>query len=451
MHAPSNLKAEALAQQTIAQATASETGELSTGRSTVPHAPLALLATILFAALALFVLPATDWGGMVLYLAVVGVGALLLYQLGLKRVDPTFPAALFLLALIAKLIASVGRYWMIFDLYDGGSDTPLYYEHGQILAQYFRVFDFSIIENYRVRGEGTTMLAVITGIIYSVLPVNLSGSFFLFAALAFAGAVFCYQAARVAWPTANLRVYTLMIFFMPSLLFWPSSLGKDAWILCWSGLVLWGWASFMRRRQIVGLLWIALGLLMLELVRPHIAAFAGLSMGTAYLLYSSRGQRSIMIWLVGALVIGGLGFYMVQAGAAFLKLEEISFDSLQERVEYQQQQTTQGGSRFQAISIFSPRGLVEGLLTATVRPFPWEANSGQMLLISFETLGWLALCWSKRRNFWRQLRSIRNDPVTAFACCFAVVMLLALTSFGNFGIVVRYRVMALPYLWMLFI
>ena len=33
----------------------------------------------------------------------------------------------------------------------------------------------------------------------------------------------------------------------------------------------------------------------------------------------------------------------------------------------------------------------------------------------------------------------------------AVAMLLALTSFSNFGIVARYRVMAFPPLWMLFI
>lgn len=419
--------------------------------ASVPYVPLGFFAAILFAALALVLAPASEVGSALLYLGVVGVGAFFLYHLFLKRVDPTFPGALFLLALLVKLIASLGRYWMIFSLYDGGSDTPLYYEHGQILAGYFKLFDFSILETYTVRGEGTTMLATITGVIYTILPVSMMGAFFLFSGLAFAGTVCCYCAARVAWPTANLRVYTLFIFFMPSILFWPSSLGKDAWILCWSGLVAWGWVSFMRRHQVSGLLWIALALLLLQLVRPHIAAFCALAMGVAYLLYSTRGQRSVVAWFVGGVTVLGLAFYMIQAGTAFLKLEELSFDSLQERMSYQQQQTTQGGSKFEAVSIFSPLGLANGLLTATVRPFPWEANSAQMLIISFETIGWLAVCWGRRRNLVHRLRTIRSDPVAAFALCYAVVMLLALTSFGNFGIVARYRVMSFPFLWMLFI
>lgn len=420
-------------------------------RSTVPHAPLAALAALLFGALTLFVIPSAEWGSAILYLVVVAVAAFFLYQIGIKRVDPTFPGALFTLALLAKLIASVGRYWMIFTLYDGGSDTPLYHEHGQILAQYFRHFDFSIISTYQVRGEGTTMLAVITGLLYSILPVSMAGAFFFFAGLAFAGTVFCYRAARVAWPTADLRIFTLMLFFMPSVLFWPASLGKDAWILCWSGLVVWGWASFLCRGNALGLIWILLALLMLQLVRPHVAAFAGLAMGAAYLLYSTRGQRSVIAWFMGGVIVLGLAIYMVQAGASFLKLEDLSFDSLQERMTYQQQQTTQGGSRFDAVSIFSPVGLLYGLVTATLRPFPWEANSRQMLVISVETLGWLAIAWTQRKKFFQRLRGIRGDPVGAYALVFAIVMLLALTSFGNFGIVARYRVMAFPFLWMLFI
>ncbi len=415
------------------------------------YTPLVLLATLITVPAFFAIIPADEWSAASLYLVVLAIGALPLYHLGIKRVDPAFPATLFVLAFIIKILSGIARYWMVFDLYDGAADAPLYHEHGQILAQYFKVFDFSIIETYTVRGEGTTMLAHITGLLYTVMPVSMAGAFLFFAGLAFTGVVFCYRAARIAWPAANLGYYSLCVFFLPSILFWPAALGKDAWILCWSGVAVWGWASFTRRNNLLGLLWIGLALLLLQLVRPHIAAFLAIAMGAAYLLYSTRGQRSVLAWLVGGIVVVGLGIYMVQSGADFLELEELSTDALQARIEEQQQRTTQGGSRYETISIFTPTGLVMGLLTAAVRPFPWEANSLPILMTSLETMGWLLFCWLQRRAFLHNLRTLRGDPVRSFAFFYACIMLLALTSMGNFGIVARQRVMALPFLWMLFI
>lgn len=416
-----------------------------------PYSALVMLAILLTVPAILAVIPFDEWGAVFVYLAVCSVGVYLLYQCLLKRVDPKFPAALFTLAFLVKVLSSVARYWMVFDLYSGASDSTVYHQHGQILAQYFRIFDFSIMQSYVVRGEGTTMLAYITGFVYTVMPVSMAGAFFFFSTLAFIGTVLCYCAAREAWPEANLGLYTFCIFFLPSILFWPASLGKDAWILCWSGLAIWGWVTFIKRHKPVGLLWIVAALYLLQLVRPHVAAFVSISLGVAYLLYGTRGQRSIVTWLLGGVVVVLLGYFMVTSGAEFLKLDDLSAESLEARMQEQQVRTTQGGSGYQVVSIFSPIGFVQGLITSAVRPFPWEANSGQMLLTSLETIGWLFICWKQRRNFWHKLRNIRNDPVAAFALVYTVAMLLALTSLGNFGIVARQRVMALPFLWMLFI
>jgi hypothetical protein len=413
---------------------------------------LALLAALILTSAFLAVIPSTEWGAAAIYLAVISVGMFLLYRNGLKRVDPTFPTALFLLVFLVKLLSSVARYWMVYYLYNGMSDAAIYHQHGQILAQYFKVLDFSVIGTYVVRGEGTTMLAYITGLLYTIMPVSIAGAFFFFSGLAFTGTVLCYCAARVAWPEADLRYYTLCIFFLPSILFWPASLGKDAWVLCWSGVAVWGWVSFIRRQQMWGLLWIASALLMLQLIRPHIAALLALSIGAAYFLYSTvPGRRSIATWLVGGVAVIVLGYYMVQSGVGFLNLEDLSAESLELRIEEQQQRTSQGGSKYEPVSIFTPAGFVTGFVTTAVRPFPWEANGAPMLFTSLETIGWLFFCWAQRRAFWGKLRAIRHDPVAAFALCYTVGMLLALTSMSNFGIIARQRVMALPFLWMLFI
>lgn len=435
-----------------AQTDAGLTQPIQTSARTLnqPYGVFTFLAAILLIPAILMVVPSSEWAAVAVYLGVTSIGSFLLFHLLLKRVEPNFSASLYILAYLAKLLSCVARYWMVFDLYDGEADAPLYHQHGQILAQYFRVFDFSIMNTYVVRGEGTTMLAYITGFLYTILPVSMAGAFFFFSALAFSGAVLCYCAARVAWPKTDLRYYALCIFFLPSILFWPASLGKDAWILCWSGLAVWGWVCFIKQKRLSGLLCIIVALYLLQLVRPHVAAFVAISMAFAYLLYGTRGQRSVVTWLVGAVVLVVVGYYMVTAGAEFLQLKDLSVESLEARIQEQQQRTTQGGSRYKAVSIFSPTGFVVGLVTSAIRPFPWEARSVQMLFTSLETIGWLLFCWSRRRVFWQKLLGIRHDPVTVFALCYTVIMLLALTSLGNFGIIARERVMALPFLWMLF-
>ncbi|MEZ4617177.1 MAG: hypothetical protein R2867_16940 [Caldilineaceae bacterium] len=130
-----------------------------------------------------------------------------------KPIDPAFPGSLYLLALLASYLGCIVRYWTVVDYYDGASDAPLYHQHGLILAQYFKVFDFSIMDNYVVRGEGTTQLAYVTGFVYSLLPVSMAGAFFFFAMLAFVGSVIFYCAVRVAWPEAEIGYYRLASSF----------------------------------------------------------------------------------------------------------------------------------------------------------------------------------------------------------------------------------------------
>jgi hypothetical protein len=75
----------------------------------------------------------------------------------------------------------------------------------------------------------------------------------------------------------------------------------------------------------------------------------------------------------------------------------------------------------------------------------------QSLIASLETLVWLVFCFVQRRVFLSKMRSLRTDPVAAMALTYSVIVLLALTSIGNFGIIARQRVMMLPFLWMLFV
>ena len=221
---------------------------------------------------------------------VVGVAlAVLLYQRAIKPVSPSFPTSLFVLAFVVKLLFSLFRYWTAVDLYSGDADSLAYHGEGILLAPYFRDFDWSILEWYRFRGEGSTRMAILTGLVYTVLPASLAGSFIFFAVLAFAGSALFYRAVRMASKDASMSAYTVFVFFLPSVLFWPASLGKDAWVFFASGLVAWGWAAFVRRSHFWGLLVVAIALLLINLVRPaYCCVYGGQPGGRVHSLCDTR-------------------------------------------------------------------------------------------------------------------------------------------------------------------
>ena len=49
--------------------------------------------------------------------------------------------------------------------------------------------------------------------------------------MAFAGCWLFYRAFQIAVPDGDHYRYAKLIFLWPSLLYWPSSIGKDSWML----------------------------------------------------------------------------------------------------------------------------------------------------------------------------------------------------------------------------
>ncbi|MCC6169420.1 MAG: hypothetical protein IT329_19520 [Caldilineaceae bacterium] len=431
-----------------AAAGGSATAESGDGRR---YAPLVLLAALVFVLLLTVAVPVVEWPGMFFYLAIVLGLAMLLYVKGIKPVDPGFPGSLFALAVVAKLIGSTVRYWMLTDVYNSAGDALTYFLQGQVLADYYRAFDFSVWQWYVHGGEGTTAMIELVGLLYAVMPANLPGTFFLYAGMALAGAVLFYRAVLLSATDDSYKIYRWFIFFLPSILFWPSSLGKDAWIFFCSGLATYGWVLYVGKQQVRGLVWAGLGLVLVNFIRPHTAAFLAIAMGFSFFLTVTHRARSIMVWLVGGAAVVALVALLVSSGVDFLRLEDLSVGAVEEFYAEQQERTTGGSSSYQTVNVFTPGGLAVGMLSVLARPFPWEAHNAQALIASLETMVWLAFCWFRRGAFMRNLLAIRTNPAVSYALAYSVIMLLALTSLGNFGLIARQRVVVLPFWWMLFL
>ena len=80
-----------------------------------------MLGVLLLILAIVIVVPTGEWLAVNIYLVFAALLALLLYRSGIKTVTPSFPASLFVLALVVKLLFSLFRYWTVVDLYGGAA------------------------------------------------------------------------------------------------------------------------------------------------------------------------------------------------------------------------------------------------------------------------------------------------------------------------------------------
>ena len=191
------------------------------------------------------------------------------------------------------------------------------------------------------------------------------------------------------------------------------------------------------------------GLAGTALVRPHITAllFAGLFAGVLVRRTAHSTLLSPIARVVSIVVMIGFGAIVVSIAASFLKLDTLSFNSV---TRGSQQRAGQhrgiGQSTFTPHPVHSALDLPGAMMTVLFRPFPWEAGNLQILVSSAESVLFMVfIALSGRR--WRQVpRLLRRYPYIMAALVTILMFIIAFSTFGNFGLLVRERVMIVPLL-----
>ena len=138
------------------------------------------------------------------------------------------PRAAGSVASISAGIAATGlalRFFASFYRMAHGFDAYVYDREGNRIAEAFRHFRFDVDPEAPVPGTGA--MRIISGVVSVFTGSNLTAKFLVFAWLGFLGCYLLYRAFETALPNADHHRYALLIFLWPSLLFWPSSVGKD--------------------------------------------------------------------------------------------------------------------------------------------------------------------------------------------------------------------------------
>jgi hypothetical protein len=267
--------------------------------------------------------------------------------------------------------------------------------------------------------------------------------------LSFWGLFLFYRAFVIAMPEGRSRTYARLVFFLPSLVFWPSAIGKDALMVLALGIVAFGSARILTGQTWRGLAIAGLGFWMAVMIRPHVAALAGLGLVAAYILRPTRQDLRELAPVAKALslvAVAAVAFILVGRSNAFLQDSGYQNPTdVSSSLNQTQQSTGIGGSKFAPSALTSPKRAPIAVVTVLFRPILPDAENFQEGLAALE--GTLLLLFTLARIRWgiAALRSVLRQPYVALAAAYTGLFIIAFSSFANFGLLIRQRSSVLPF------
>ena len=392
------------------------------------------------------------WAGLA-FAPILGAITIPLLKFGLRKDPDPRIGQIVIVAFVAKMLGAGARYALTYGLYER-ADASEYHLSGARLAAAFWDGSFAQVSQVELPElTGTPFIRLVTGIIYIGTKPTIFGGFIIFSWLSFLGLFFFYKAIVVGFPEANHRRYAYLVFFLPSMIYWPSSIGKEAWICFGLGLASYGVALILRH-QPLGYPVAGLGLLATAGPRPHITVLCTVALGMAYVL-RRRSWRDSTLGPVGKFVGIGVmlvvGVLVVSKAASFFEVDSVSSGSVGDVLDYADQQSGQGGSEYEAVRVKSPLEFPSATLAVLFRPWPWEAGSAQALIASAEGTFLLVLGAVSLPRLAKVPKYIFQVPYVAYALTYTIMFVIAFSSIGNFGILTRQRTQVLPMLLVLLV
>lgn len=381
------------------------------------------------------------WGSLLLYPVIIAVNAVMVWRFGLRETD-RWIVGLMSVGLAAKVLGSLARYYTIFVMYGGVGDAWKYNVYAS--SQYHLWRDGYFV--WESGGKlGTQNLELLTTAVYTVIGPAPLAAFLVFSSFAFWGCYLIYRAFRLAVPEGDYRLYATLVFLLPSILFWPSSIGKEAWLTFGVGLAAFGTANIMTHRG-RGWLYLLLGIVATAMIRPHITVLLAVGILVAY-SFRPVGDQAIGVLkkALGFAVMGAAVVVLTTQSADFLGIDDLNPTAVTDQIGWASGQTEQGGSTFKPVPLTNPLGIPAAIATILFRPLPFEAHGLPMLMQSVEGLLLIWLAWKRRSHIANIFPMMRKNGYVTFSVIFALAFTIAFAGFSNFGILARQRTLMIPF------
>jgi hypothetical protein len=384
------------------------------------------------------------WATVLLVPLLIAAALPVLRRQATREADPRL-FWLLLFALLLKLAGALLRHYVAFDIYGGKADAGGYHKWALEHFAQFRSGDFSAGP---APLTSTHFIEFLTALLYAVIGPTILGGFLVFSWIGFWGLFFFYRAFTLAVPNGRSRTYARLLFFLPSLLFWPSSIGKEAWMIFSLGIAALGAAHVLSGRTLKGLAMSVLGLWLAAFCRPHIAGLMAIALAASYLLRRSRREFGLLAPLAKGVALAGvavIALLFVSKAQTFLDERGIHAEQgVATALTQTSSQTDEGHSGFAPSVLSSPQRAPSALVTVLFRPFVSEAHNAQAAATGIEGTFLLLYSIFRIRSLIEAVRSTRRHPYVAFALLNTALLILALSSLANFGILARQRTQLLP-------
>lgn len=344
---------------------------------------------------------------------------------------------------VAKMLGTLASFYVLQVVYGGAGDATRYTRVGAVVADTLRAGRLES-PSPGTRFVGTTFLEFVTGVVFAFTGQTTLGGFAVFSALGFVGLLLIYRGVRIAAPEVDRQRFARLLFFLPSMVFWPSAIGKEALMLLAIGLFIYGAARLFVGSG-TGLIALAAGCALSAMVRPHITLMlvAALVLATVLVRSSAASRHNPLGKMLRIALAGTLLVWAAVAAGSFLELDQLDSGSVGAALKSTSDQTYTGGSAF---SNASPANLPLAVITVLYRPLPFEVGNLQAAIASFEGMLLLALTIRWRQSVLAAIKGARSSPLLAIALAYIVVFVSAYTGFNNFGLLARQRVQVYPFL-----
>ena len=294
-------------------------------------------------------------------------------------------------------------------------------------------------------------MAWVLGLGYTFLGSAQLGGYLVFGWIGWLGLICFYRAFRLSFPDVRSRACLILLAFLPSLVYWPSSPGKEALITTFLGFATLGLAHLFAGRSIGwGLAALTAGAAGILWIRPHIAMLLLVATAVAVLVRRpgsgtarNRIGRVLILCLLVPVLFIGLGRVSRLFGA---NDERVTIASV---FELTRERTTTGDSRFETRPVRSPVDFPPALVSVLIRPFAWESTTWTRGLASVEGVAFVIVVIARPKTLSRLVRVIGRQPMGAFCAAYTAAFVVAFSNVGNAGILVRQRTQLLPVVVML--
>ncbi len=313
-------------------------------------------------------------------------------------------------------------YWYLY-VYVGYSDAVMY-------------FNLSLIQDFNWL-PGNKFIISLTKIWSDILGLNILNTFLVFNMFGVIGVQFLLRVLLDIWPKSGKLIHMpYYIILLPGQSFWSSAIGKDGISYLSISIILYGLYATKYRYLIAGIL-------MMFLIRPHIALVMVLTTIIVFLFSSFQNILSKYVILLFALisVYFGLGFVL-----DFLSIKSFSVANIFDFIAIREKLLMGGGSSYSVENmLFIQR--VGGFLFA---PFFFNVKNITGFIFAIENL--FIFIFAIKYILFQMPFFLKNFrlPIISYSLVYSTVtiVIMSLTT-SNVGIALRQKYMILPFLFVL--